>query len=209
MSMSGVCVGPGFVVNPDGSLGLNGPRSVAWPYGSSGSCAIGSANGLRIDTAAGNLWAEPPDIHTYSSASATGSSGTITTSYTDAGVGSISLNNPDPCRSALVIGELRVTITASAVAAGSGLSVNGDVYPTTGVSPGSQPIRAYRPNQSTTGAQQAVVTVTLPWQATLTPGQVGAVFVGSFSFKVDSGSSANPGTSSSWSYEIMTYRSSW
>lgn len=209
MSMTGVCVGLGFVVNPDASLGLNGPRSVAWPYGSSGSCAIASANGLRIDTVAGNLWAEPPDIHTYSSASATGSSGTITSSYTDAGVGSISINNPDPCRPALVIGELRVTVTASTVAAGSGLTVNGDVYPTSGVSPGSQPVRFYRPNQSTTGAQQVVGTVTLPWQATLTAGQTGAVFVGSFSFKTDSGTSPNPGVSSTWSYEIMTYRSSW
>lgn len=206
MSMTGVCVGLGFVVNPDGSLGLNGPRSLAWPY----SCAIGTANGLRVDTVAGNLWAEPPDLHTVATSSATNASYTATSSYSDAGIGSITLNNPDACRPTLVFGELRCTFPAPAVLPGNGLTINGDVYATTGPSPGSQPVRFYRAVPSTaSGGLQITQTITIPWQYTMTAGQTGQVMVGSFAVKTDGANVAIPSISYTWSYEYMTARASW
>jgi hypothetical protein len=167
-----VCVGAGFVVNPDGSLGLNGPRSILWPYGTSGACTVANANGLRIDTATGNLWAEPPDIRTGASQNNTGSTVTLNTSTQSAGTAVWNLTNPDPCRPCLVVGSVAFTFTATAIPAGTTPKVRADLF--TGSPPSIPALNTLTPRwaeQNNSASNQGYTqTITIPFQVQIAAG---------------------------------------
>lgn len=204
--MTGVCVGPGFKVNPDASLGLNGPRPGAWPYASSGPCSPANANGVRLDPTAG-LWAEPPDLR--GPATAAGSNAVpsgITTSWQSMGVTAQSFTNPDACRPVQLFGALEVTFTLQ-IPAGQTVTVNGAAYNTTPPAPAGIPTVWSRSNPS--GATLTVTdTVTLPYSYAVAGGATAAV-AGAFYY--EGASAAGTFTSAAWSYAAtyLTARSSW
>lgn len=167
----GVCVGPGFVVNPDGSLGLSGVRSGPWPY-AGGSCTPAAANGLRIDTTAGNLWAEPPDIRASSQQAFT-QAGSFTLSATTTSPGTMVWNvaNPDPCRPSLLVGSCAFTFTVSSAPGSSTPKVRADVY--TGTPPAPPALSTLTPRWSEQlGALPAGFTQSfdLPFQVSIPAG---------------------------------------
>lgn len=205
--MANACVGYGFVINGDGSLGLAGPRSGSWPYGSSGACAVGSANGLRVDTATGNLWVEPPDLRTGTQLALSGSSGTSSTSWADFGFASQTFTNADTCRTAILSGEALITWTVSTIPAGSGLSVAADVYTSTPGSPGSQTLRHYMPNPLAVGSAD-VDTLTMPFLITIPAGATQTVWM-SAAHKLDAGTASFSTPSLRWTAEVLTSRASW
>jgi len=205
--VANACVGYGFVINGDGSLGLAGPRSGSWPYGSSGACAVGNANGLRVDTTTGNLWVEPPDIRTSSQLSFTGSSATSSTSWQDFGFASQNFTNADTCRPAILYGEALITWTVSTIPAGSGISIAADVYTTTPGSPGTQTLRYYQPNMTGVGTAD-INTLTIPFLITVAAGATQTVWM-SAAHKLDSGTAGFSTPSLRWTAEVLTSRASW
>lgn len=204
--MTGVCVGPGFKVNPDASLGLNGPRAGVWPYTSSGPCSIASANGVRLDAAKG-LWAEPPDLRVPAAASGTNATPSgVTTSWQSMAVAAQTFTNPDPCRPAQLFGALEVTFTLQ-IPAGVTVTVNGGVYNTTPPAPASIPAVWSMSNPSA-ATISVTETVTLPYSFAVAAGAT-ATIAGSFWYEGSSASGTF--TSAAWNYAAtgMTARTSW
>lgn len=211
--MAGTCVGPGFVVAPDGTLGLNGPRSGAWPYTGTG-CGIAAANGLRLDAATGNLWAEPPDFRTLVAGQNSASpASAITTTPTLIAMGNLPVTNPDACRPTLITGSAAVTIYVN-LPGGAGpqnVVVQGGIFQ--GAPPGTstgQPITWYVQNQATLSGQAItpIETFTLPFSYTLAAGASVNITPGFWISAAGSGNVLNY-----WSWQIgavsFTSRSSW
>lgn len=205
--MANACVGPGFVINTDGSLGLAGPRAGTWPYGNTGTCSPANANGLRLDASTGKLWVEPPDLRIGSNPSVTASASTPSTSWQDFGFGSQTFTNTDPCRPTLLYGEVHFTWQLSSIPVGSGLSVAADIYFTTPPSPGSQTLRYYQPNMYT-AAISDTGTLSLGFQVQVAAGASQQVWA-SAAYKLDAGTATFTPQSLKWAVEQLTYRASW
>jgi len=203
-----VCVGTGFVVNADGSLGLSGLRSGAWPYGPSGTCSLASINGLRLDATTGNLWVEPVDLRLPATADLS-QSGSLTLSTTPTALAAAVFNvtNPDPCRSALIVGECAFSCVVSNIATTTIPVVRAGIY--TGNPPvppaiASVPVRwSEQNNGSATNAY--TITITLPFAVTVAAGATMGV-----QMQIGASNSQNLGTlaSGTWAYRatVMTQR---
>lgn len=205
--MAGVCVGPGFVVNSDGSLGLNGPRSGTWPY-TGASCGIAQANGLRLDASAG-LWVEPPDLRQpFSFPGSNSTSLSLTTSPQSLNIGGTTFPNADVCRPALLSGAISVTFTVS-VQAGHTANVIGTTYLGSPPSSSGQPTLWSTQNNGIVTATYTH-TLTLPYSYSLTAGQTGAVLGAALWATADASSVASlNGISWSANGTAMTSRTTW
>lgn len=141
--MANTCVGLGFVVSTDGTLGLNGPRSGAFPYSGAG-CTPSAINGLRLDAATGNLWVEPPDVQVRFSGSQLQSPTpyTVPTTITavSPAVSPLNVTSTDTCRSSVACGSILVTVSFTTGTTSDVINVYGGAY--TGTPPGTGPARA-------------------------------------------------------------------
>jgi len=196
-------VGPGFVVNPDGSLGINGPRAGNWPYTGSG-CTIAAANGLRLDSTNG-LWVEPPDLRQpISQAGSNSTSLTVSGTPQSLAIGSISVTNLDTCRSALISGAVTAFFSVN-IAAGGNVSVIGSTYDGTPPSSTGQPTLFSHANNGA-GLTIDSYSLTIPFTYTATPGQVSTIGIALWA----TGASTTLNTIA-WNYSglVFTTRSGW
>lgn len=165
--MTGVCVGPGFVVNPDGSLGISGPRNVAWPYGTGSGCQISAINGLKLDQSAGKLWVEPSDLQNFASNIQSTYPQTpynvpSTATSVSPAPAAFTVTNPDTCRPTVLTGNAVATLAFTGIAANATPSIYAGLY--TGTPPATATLRKqYTNGLSTTAAWTESVSLPLSY----------------------------------------------